>query len=267
MREFPIRITPKERIASALRGSILIALGGFVFLRTLDVAFSWERWALGQAQLIERWTFFSTGLAIGAVIVAFGVPLVRPAFGRRARLMIRDEWVTVERTGLLPRPIVIQRHDLRAAVTGDLQAFHDDKGWVLPQLAAARGRPNLALLFHGTVGSRGAVRGMRRWQDGSASYLPLPRRRTSGLLLEVVDPTDAAHELGRWADVADIRADDVRPVKPSEYEWRSTRFRIYGSYVLLVALAALHLANVIADPKPDRCSPMYLFCEPAEGIG
>jgi hypothetical protein len=263
--EFPIRITTKERIASALRGSLLLGLGAFVAGRTLATAFTWERWAFGQEQVVQRWLFFSTGLAIGTLIMAFGVPLMRPTFGRRGRLSIEDHWLTIERTGLLPRPLVVQRRDVRAAIAADISALRRDKGWLYPQLAAARGRPNLGLVFHGTVPSSGPVRTVRSWSTGSTSYLPIPRRRTSGLLLEVRDSTGASRELERWAEVSAVDPADLEPVEPSEYEWSSARFRIYATYVLLVLLAALHVGNVIADPLPDACSSLQLFCEGPPG--
>src|SRR5918995_2922257 len=119
--EITMRITPRERIASLLRGGAVLGLGLTVLFRTLAVAFEWERWANGQEQLIQRWVFFATGIAIGALITAFGVPLLRPAFGRTARLRFEDQWLVIERTGLLARPMVVQQRDLRAALASDVE--------------------------------------------------------------------------------------------------------------------------------------------------
>jgi hypothetical protein len=259
--QIALRVRTRERVAAGLRGGALLALALFVLLRTLDTAFGWERWALGQAQLVERWTFFSTGLAISALIGAFSVPLLRPLFARKTRLLLEDDWMTIQRTGLLGRPIVVQHRDVRAVVTGDLSPLELGKGWLFPQLAAARIRPNLGLVFYGTVAAPGPIRTIRRWPEGSTSYLPLPRRRTTGLLLEVEDPDRAARELTGWADLKPLDAADLEPVKPSEYEWRSTRFRIYATYLALIVLASLHVFNVIANPLPDRCDARRLFCE------
>jgi hypothetical protein len=263
--EFPIRITVKERMASTARGGLLLTLGAVVAGRTLATSFTWERWAFGQEQVVERWLFFVTGLTIGSLVMGFGVPLLRPAFGRTGRLSIEDDWLTIERTGLLPRRLIVQRRELRAAIAADIATLRRARGWLFPQLAGARGHPNLGLVFHGTVPSSGPVRTVRSWPDGSTAYLPIPRRRTSGLLLEVHEPDAAARELERWAEASTVDTGDLEPVKPSEYEWSSTRFRIYTTYVLLVLLAALHLGNVIADPLPDACSPLQLICERPPG--
>ena len=264
-RRLTIEITFKERVASLLRGGVLAGLGLLVIGRTMAVAFEWERFASGQEQLVERWVFFFSGLLIGMIPIPLSFPLFRPAFARRAHLEIRDHWTNVRRDGLLPDRFIFQRSDVRAVFVGELGELRRDRGWLYPLLASASVRPNVGIVFHGTVEAHGALRGVKGWPGGGSSYLPVPRSRTSGLLLRMNDPDAAADTLRAWAGVDGVDPDDLEPVKPSDYEWSSRRFAVYLGYAVVVALACLHLFNVIAHPEPDACDARAFSCADEDG--
>lgn len=262
----PIQITFKERLVSLLRGGALAGLGLLVIGRTLAVAFEWERFASGQEQVVERWTFFFSGLVIGMIPIPLSFPLIRPAFARHAHLEIADQWTTVRRDGLLPDPLLFQHRDVRAVFEGDLKPLERGRGWLYPQLSSAWVRPNLGIVFHGSVEAPGPLRAVKRWPGGGGSYLPVPGSRTSGLMLRMSDPTVAAEALRAWAEVDTVDPEDLEPVKPTDYEWGSRRFAVYLAYSVLIGLASLHLFNVIAHPAPDACDPLVFSCaEPGEG--
>ncbi|MGH2735662.1 MAG: hypothetical protein ACRDKZ_08780 [Actinomycetota bacterium] len=265
----PLSVTLHSRSIALLRGLVPGLEGGLLFIAALTLEGSTSD-RLGA--VLSLWPL---GLLFGVA----GLLLARPAFVRRARLVVEDGGVRIEHPGILRTPFVIAGPDIRLVAVADepggARRWHpagagrftlgEESGpgtprWLyrrghnspFPLLGHAAEDPNVALLFARPIVFSSARRTLRLFASMGPTHIVRPKQPTSGLLLRVQDPQAARTAFAARGVLGTITADDVKRVAPDVVDYNRARTGRARAYLSLAMVVTMNVAAplVVSGPGP-----------------
>ena len=259
----PLRVTPYNRTLGFLRALFpilgAVGLANLVFTE-IDP----------EESLLQNFALLAVIWHAGAALAVLGILMMKPAFTRKARLDVDPAGVTIVHSGVLRRPLRIQKSDIRLAAVDStvpprqfkigprdhrrfpVTAPHGYHGPALPDYLYSRDGgspfplishigdpPNVLILMNRPEDLHNARRTHKVMAAKGPIHLTRPHQKTHGLLLRVADPEQARRAFHQHELLSEVTGRHVLAVGPGPEQ--QERARTYNTRANLLVGAIILL--------------------------
>jgi hypothetical protein len=223
-----------------------------------------------EESLMQNFVWLTVAWHVGAALAVLGILMMKPAFTRKARLDIDPAGVTIVHSGVLRRPLRIQKSDIRLAAVDStvpprqfkigprdhrrfpITAPHGYHGPALPDYLYSRDGgspfplvshigdpPNVLILMNRPEELHNARRTHKVMAAKGPIHLTRPHQKTHGLLLRVADPEQARRAFHQHELLSEVTGRHVLAVGPGPAQ--QERARTYNTRANLLVGAIILL--------------------------
>ena len=265
----PLRVTPYNRTLGFLRALFPI-LGAVGLVNVVFTEIDPEE------SLMQNFVWLTVAWHVGAALAVLGILMMKPAFTRKARLDVDPAGVTIVHSGVLRRPLRIQKSDIRlAAVDGTvpprqfkigprdhrrfpITAPHGYHGPALPDYLYSRDGgspfplishigdpPNVLILMNRPEDLHNARRTHKVMAAKGPIHLTRPHQKTHGLLLRVADPEQARRAFHQHELLSEVTGRHVLAVGPGPDQQERARTHNTRANLLVGAIILLNFGPLM----------------------
>jgi hypothetical protein len=253
-----------------------------------------------EESLMQNFGLLAVMWHAGAALAVLGILMMKPAFTRKARVDVDPAGVTIVHSGVLRRPLRIQKSDIRLAavdstvpprqfkigprdhrrfpITAPLgyhgpalpdYLYSRDGGSPFPLVSHIGDPPNVLILMNRPEDLHNARRTHKVLAAKGPIHLTRAHQKTHGLLLRVADPEQARrafhqHELLSEVTGRHVLAVGPGPAQQERARTHNTRANLLVGAIILLNFGPLMLLEGVG-PAENSVLPISGQTAPAGG--